>query len=88
MRIIIRHVVLAALPLVLGAAAGYGVAMKAASCTSLVGPLFAAKCHGRQLQYQLLLQVGGTGVGSLLAAVVGAALEFRRRRSGPPPAVL
>ncbi len=79
MRIIIRHLLLAALPLILGVAAGYAFTMKQASCASLVGPLFAAKCHGRQLQYQLLFQIAGTGAGSLLAAVVGAGLEFRRR---------
>ena len=80
MRIILRHLLLAALPLLLGVAAGTGFAVRQASCNSLVGPLFAAKCHGRQLEYQIRFQIAGTLVGSLIAACVGAGLEMRRLR--------
>jgi len=88
MRMLLRHILIAALPLVCGIAAGSGFALKArqASCTALVGPIFAAKCHGRQLEYQLQFQTAGTAAGSLLAAVLGAWLEHRRRRAVQPPA--
>jgi hypothetical protein len=45
-----------------------------------VGPIFAAKCHGRQLEYQLMLQGIGTGAGSVVAALLGTWLELGRRR--------
>ena len=80
MRIVLRHVLLASLPLAVGLAAGWGFALTQGSCGSLVGPIFAAKCHGRQLEYQLLFQTWGTLAGGLLAAGIGTWLEFRGRR--------
>src|SRR3989442_12006175 len=81
MRILLRHLLLAALPLVLGVAAGQGFWLtQKQSCSRLVGPLFSAKCHGRQLEYQSLFQTVGTATGSVLAALVGGWLELRRRR--------
>lgn len=50
----------------------------------MVGPLFASKCHGRQLEYQLLFQTAGTAIGTLIAALIGFWLELRRRRVVPP----
>jgi len=80
-RVMLRHLLLAALPLVLGVAAGQGFWLtQKQSCSRLVGPLFAAKCHGRQLEYQGLFQTVGTATGSLLATLVGGWLELRRRR--------
>lgn len=81
MRVVLRHFLLASLPLAIGLAAGWGFALTQGSCGALVGPIFAAKCHGRQLEYQLLFQTWGTVAGSLLAAGVGAGLELRRRRA-------
>ena len=80
MRIVLRNVLLTSLPLAIGLAAGWGFALTQGSCGSLVGPIFAAKCHGRQLEYQLLFQTWGTLAGGLLAAAIGAWLEFRGRR--------
>ncbi len=85
-RVMLRHLLLAALPLVLGVAAGQGFWLtQKQSCSRLVGPLFAAKCHGRQLEYQGLFQTVGTATGSLLAALVGSWLELRRRRAVQQP---
>jgi hypothetical protein len=83
-----RHLVVCALPLACGYGAGYGFAATRASCGSLVGPVFAAKCHGRQLEYQMRLQLAGTGLGTLVAATLGTWLEHRRRRAvqGATPA--
>ena len=82
MRMLLRHILIAALPLVCGIAAGSGFAFKArqASCTALVGPIFAAKCHGRLLEYQMKFQTAGTAIGTVVAAALGAWLEHRRRR--------
>src|SRR5260370_7057624 len=87
MQMLVRHRALCALPLVGGIGAGYGFAAKQGSCGSLVGPIFAAKCHGRQLEYQLKFQLAGTGVRTLIAAGLGAGLGHRRRRpvQGTPP---
>jgi len=79
MRTFARHLLVAALPLVCGLAAGYTFTLVQGSCVEMVGPLFAAKCHGRQLTYHLLVQTAGTAFGTLLAAVLGAWLERRRR---------
>ena len=68
MKLFFRHLVVVALPLVLGLAGAYG-------------PIFAAKCHGRLLEYQMKVQTAGTGVGTLIAAALGAWLEHRRRRA-------
>jgi hypothetical protein len=81
MKMFLRHLALCALPLVGGIGAGYGFAAKQGSCGALVGPIFAAKCHGRQLEYQLKFQLAGTAFGTLIAASVGAWLEHRRRRA-------
>jgi len=87
--IVARHVLLAALPLVLGVAAGWGFALAQDSCSELVGLLLAPMCRGRQLQYQILFHVWGTAVGCALTATLGIWLELRRRRAsgrGEPPA--
>jgi hypothetical protein len=80
----LRHLVIAALPLACGIAAGYGFTQIQGSCAALVGPLFAAKCHGRQLQYQLFSQTAGTVLGTLIAAFIGSWRELRRRRVVQP----
>jgi hypothetical protein len=81
MRIVLRHFVLAALPLVFGLAAGWAFALSVPTCGRLVGPVFGPKCHWKQLEYQLLFQMGGTAFGTLLAAGLGAGMELRRRRA-------
>lgn len=80
MRILLRQLLICALPLVLGLAAGQAFAYSRQSCGRMVGALFAAKCRGRVLEYKIHFQTAGTGAGTLLAAVVGAWLEHRRRR--------
>jgi hypothetical protein len=81
MRTFARHLLVAALPLACGLAAGYAFTLVQGSCVEMVGPIFAAKCHGRQLTYHLLAQTAGTAFGTLVAAVLGAWLERRRRRA-------
>jgi hypothetical protein len=83
-RILLRHLVIAAVPLACGIAASYAFARTQGSCVALVGPLFASKCHGRQLEYQLLAQTTGTALGTLIAAFIGSWLELRRRRVVQP----
>jgi hypothetical protein len=78
MKVAIRHVVLALLPLVIGVGAGRVFAHGQPGCGSLVGPLFAAKCGRMLVQYQLWFQTIGTAAGSLLAAALGIWLEWRR----------
>lgn len=92
MKIVIRHIVLALLPLVVGVGAGWAFAHGQPGCGSLVGPLFAAKCGRMLVQYQLWFQTAGTAVGGLLAAVIGIWLEARRTvraaraaPAAPPP---
>ena len=85
MKILLRHLLIAAVPLLLGVAASYWFAQVQGSCNALVGPLFASKCHGRQLEYQLRVQTAGTALGTLIAALIGSWLELRRRRVVPPP---
>ena len=85
MRVFVRHLLLCSLPLVLGVGAGHGFAYRQQSCGRMVGALFAAKCHGRLLEYQRLFQLGGAGVGTLLAATIGTWLEHRRRRAVQRP---
>ncbi len=80
-RIIFRHVILVALPLVFGLGARYGVAHYQKSCGSLVGPLLAAKCGRIQRDYYLQFQTIGTAAGCVLAAVIGIWLERRRTRA-------
>ena len=84
MKILLRHFILAAVPLACGIAASYAFARTQGSCTALVGPLFASKCHGRQLEYQLVAQTAGTALGTLLAALIGSWLERRRRHVEQP----
>ena len=86
MKILPRHIILAAVPLVCGVVVSYGFAQTQGSCSALVGPLFASTCHGRQLEYQILFQTAGTALGTLIAAFIGAWLESRRRRFVPPEA--
>ncbi|HEY6808147.1 MAG TPA: hypothetical protein VI160_05100 [Gemmatimonadales bacterium] len=81
MKIMLRHATLALVPVVCGLAAGWGFAWSLESCGRLVGPLFASKCHGRQLQYQIQFQTWGTVFGALLAATIGTRLELRRARA-------
>jgi hypothetical protein len=81
MRIILRHTLITALPLLFGLVAGWGFAHMQRSCTHLVGFAFAAKCHGVQLEWQVIFQTAGTVVGYLLAAPLGAWLEVRGRRA-------
>lgn len=85
MKTFARHLVVASLPLALGLAAGYAFTLVQGSCIQLVGPLFAAKCHGRQLEYQLLIQAAGTVLGTLLAAFLGTWLELRPRPAVQQP---
>ena len=79
-RIVARQVVLAFIPLGVGVAAGWYFINHQPSCGSLVGPLFAAKCGRRLVQYQLWFQTMGTGVGAALVASLGIWLERRRVR--------
>jgi hypothetical protein len=79
-RILLRHLIIAAVPLACGIAASYAFAQAQGSCGAMVGPLFASKCHGRQLEYQLLAQTAGTVLGTLIAAFIGSSLELRRGR--------
>jgi hypothetical protein len=83
-RVVLRHTLLASLPVVLGLAAGWGFAWQQQSCGRLVGLLFAAKCGRIQVEYQLGFQTAGTMLGSLFAAAVGIWLERRRTRRASP----
>src|SRR2546422_5801777 len=65
MKIFFRHLVLCALPILFGAGAGYSFTTIQGSCGAMVGALFAAKCVGRQRQYQAKFQLAGAGVGTL-----------------------
>jgi hypothetical protein len=78
--IVMKHLCIALIPLACGVAAGLTFAYTQERCGSLVGPVFAAKCHGVQLEYQLLFQTAGTLIGCLITAGLGAWLELRRRR--------
>jgi hypothetical protein len=80
MSVVLRHIALASLPLLFGLAAGWGFAHNQEACSRLVGFLFAAKCRGVQLQYQMAFQTWGTAAGCLAAALIGTWLELRRRR--------
>jgi len=90
MKTFLRHLLVAVIPLVCGIIASNWFVFFSrgqGSCTALVGPLFAAKCHGRLLELQLLFQGAGTAVGCLIAAAIAAWLEHRRARvvqSGTP----
>jgi hypothetical protein len=79
-RIVIRHIVLAFLPLAIGIGAGWVFINQQPSCGSMVGPLFSAKCGRMLVQYQLWFQTMGTGVGAALVASLGIWLERRRER--------
>jgi hypothetical protein len=79
MGLVLRHLLFAAPPLLFGLAAGWGFAFSQESCGRMVGWLFAAKCRGTVLEYQLLFQTLGTALGWLVAALLGAWWELRRR---------
>jgi len=81
MKIFFRHLVLCALPILFAAGAGYGFTTIQGSCGAMVGALFAAKCGGRQREYQARFQLAGAGFGTVLAATLGTWLEHRRRRA-------
>jgi len=81
MKIFFRHLVLCALPILFAAGAGYGFTTIQGSCGAMVGALFAAKCAGRQREYQVRFQLAGAGFGTVLAATLGTWLEHRRRRA-------
>ena len=81
MRVLLKNLLIAALPLLLGLVAGYMFAYTRASCGSMVGPLFAAKCHGRVLQYQIQFQTVGTALGCVIVALIGVVRELRARRA-------
>ena len=89
MRIVIRHFILAFLPLGIGITAGWVFINQQPSCGSMVGPLFSAKCGRMLVQYQLWFQTMGTGVGAALVASLGIWLERRRvrKRSAAPAPV-
>lgn len=79
MSAVLRHLVIASLPLLFGLGAGWGFAYMQESCGKLVGFLFSARCRGVQLEYQIIFQTWGTAAGCVVAAAVGAWLELRRR---------
>jgi hypothetical protein len=81
MSVALRHLVFASLPLLAGLGAGWGFAYVQESCGALVGFLFAAKCRGVQLEYQLLIQTWGTAAGGVASAILGTWLEIRRART-------
>jgi hypothetical protein len=89
MKSFIRNLLLCAFPLLCGFGAGYYFTTIQGSCGEMVGALFAAKCHGRQREYQLRFQLGGAGAGLLISTTLGTWLEHRRRRAVQPstPAV-
>jgi len=81
MKVLLRHLILCALPIVFGTGAGYGFVRVQGSCAAMVGLLLSAQCHARQRQYQLKVQLAGAGVGTVFAATLGSWLEHRRRRT-------
>ena len=85
MRVVLRHMFMAALPVALGLAAGWGFLYMQESCGRLVGFALAAKCRGVQLEWQGVFQMGGMLAGWLIAAPVGAWLELRSRRTVQRP---
>lgn len=85
-RLVARHVTLTVLPVVMGIAAGWLFAARQPGCSSLVGPLFAAKCGRMLVQYQLWVQTGVTLALAVLACAAGIWLERRRLRRAPPAA--
>lgn len=78
--ILLRHFLVALLPLLIGLGASWGFAFSQDRCGRLVGPIFAPKCHWIQLEYQLGFLMAGTLLGCLIAAFLGAWLERRSRR--------
>ena len=84
MKAFLRYVVLCALPILFAAGAGRYFTTIQGSCGAMVGALFSGKCAGRQREYHARFQLGGAGVGLVLAATLGAWLEHRRRRAVQP----
>jgi hypothetical protein len=80
MSIVVRHLLIGLVPLILGVAAGLGFSAMQESCGGLVGFVLAAKCRGVQLEYQMWAQMGGTAIGGLLVAWIGARWELAHRR--------
>jgi len=82
MKVLLRYLALCALPLVGGVGAGFGFAAMQRSCVALVGVVLAAKCHARQLEYQMRFELLGAAIGAVIAAGLGTWLERRRARAG------
>ena len=80
MKVILRHFLIALLPLVFGLGASWGFAVSQNTCGRLVGPVFAPKCHWIQLEYQIMFMMAGTALGCVVAATLGSWLELRRGR--------
>ena len=78
MKVLLRHFLIALLPLVFGLAASWGFAFSQNTCGRLVGPVFAPKCHWIQLEYQIMFMMAGTALGCVVAATLGSWLELRR----------
>ncbi|PYO98823.1 MAG: hypothetical protein DMD61_08935 [Gemmatimonadetes bacterium] len=81
MKIFLRNLILCALPLLFAAGAGHYFTTIQGSCGAMVGALFSGKCAGRQREYHVRFQLGGAGVGVVIAATLGTWLEHRRRRA-------
>jgi len=81
MKVLLRHFLIALLPLVFGLGASWGFAFSQNTCGRLVGPVFAPKCHWIQLEYQIGFMMAGTAFGCLVAAALGSWLELRSRRA-------
>jgi hypothetical protein len=81
MKVFLRHLFVALLPLVFGLGASWGFAFSQNTCGRLVGPVFAPKCHWIQLEYQIMFMMAGTALGCVVAATLGSWLELRRRRA-------
>ena len=84
MKAFLKYLSLCALPVLFAAGGGRYFTTIQGSCGAMVGALFAGKCAGRQREYHVRFQLGGAGIGLVIAATVGALLEHRRRRAVQP----